>query len=301
MSDFSYYFGCRKLTLNIPESLLIEDDISNRFRHGLLPVDAESIISVQAMSEAEALTHLPQLSEPVYQDEKFEIYRDADRELRFYHMEDESARVTYAYSICSDNKIQLVLYKNSNYLQAHPHFPFLHHIHIEQQLLQSQAMILHSCFMEYHGKGILFTAPSGTGKTTQGKLWERIYQASIINGDRCLIQKYKDRFYGCGYFNHGSAPECENRIIPLDAIVIVRQSPSDQIVELSLQEKIQWIYSETTVNKWNSDAISATLDLIIELVTQVRVIRLNCTMNDSAAHVLHHYLYKEKLWNYSQA
>ncbi|WP_370839368.1 hypothetical protein [Intestinibacter bartlettii] len=33
-------------------------------------------------------------------------------------------------------------------------------------------------------KGILFSAPSGTGKSTQADLWEKYENAEIINGDR---------------------------------------------------------------------------------------------------------------------
>ena len=49
-------------------------------------------------------------------------------------------------------------------------------------------VILHSSFISRQGEGILFTAPSGTGKSTQADLWKRHEEGvTIINGDRSIL------------------------------------------------------------------------------------------------------------------
>ena len=42
---------------------------------------------------------------------------------------------------------------------------------LEHLLATQRAVILHSAYIDYKGKAILFSAPSGTGKSTQAELW----------------------------------------------------------------------------------------------------------------------------------
>ena len=59
---------------------------------------------------------------------------------------------------------------------------------LEKVLIAHESIILHASYVNYNGKAILFTAPSGTGKSTQAALWEEYKGAEIVNGDRVIIQ-----------------------------------------------------------------------------------------------------------------
>ena len=48
-------------------------------------------------------------------------------------------------------------------------------------------MAVHSASILYRDKVWLFSAPSGTGKTTHTRLWQEIYETPVINGDINLI------------------------------------------------------------------------------------------------------------------
>ena len=41
---------------------------------------------------------------------------------------------------------------------------------LERHMIKNDSLILHCAYMVYQGKAILFSAPSGTGKSTQAKL-----------------------------------------------------------------------------------------------------------------------------------
>jgi hypothetical protein len=57
----------------------------------------------------------------------------------------------------------------------------------------------------WQGKAILFTAPSGTGKTTQTDLWHCFREGvEDLNADWTLLQKTADGWYGCGFPVFGS-------------------------------------------------------------------------------------------------
>jgi len=176
-------------------------------------------------------------------------------------------------------------------LWNHPNMQLWSIIHLEKFLLETGGIVLHCCYTMYRGKAILFTAPSGTGKTTQANIWRRCYGSEIINGDKCLLQRIDGQWFAEGYPYHGSADECENRSYPIGSIAIVRQSKNDMVESISPVQALGLLYSESTVNNWDSKRVNTALGLLTDLALKVPVVKLCCTMEDSAAHVLHRYLY----------
>ena len=51
---------------------------------------------------------------------------------------------------------------------------------LERRMLQKDSFILHSAYIRHRGRAILFSAPSGTGKSTQASLWAQYAGAEII-------------------------------------------------------------------------------------------------------------------------
>lgn len=211
-------------------------------------------------------------------------------EFRTYTATFLSTKPIYAQSVLKNNSIHIYYLKSSN-IWNNPNMHIWNLLHLEQLLLRNDCMILHCSYMMYKDKAILFSAPSGTGKTTQAKLWEKIYGSKIINGDKCVLKRENGKWFACGFPYHGSADECENLTYPVKAIVAVRQNPEDYIELLHPLFQVTNVYSEITVNSWNEYDVNKTMDLIEDLCNQVTVIKQHCTMNDTAAQTLHQYLY----------
>lgn len=57
-------------------------------------------------------------------------------------------------------------------------------------LLSCNGVLLHSAVIAFKGKAYAFTAPSGTGKTTHIKIWQKCLgsEVEIINGDKPFIR-----------------------------------------------------------------------------------------------------------------
>src|SRR5699024_19054 len=72
---------------------------------------------------------------------------------------------------------------------------------LERLLLSRQGLLLHASFIRWQARGILFSAPSGTGKSTQADLWVRHRGAEVINGDRAALRRSAGRWraYGLPY------------------------------------------------------------------------------------------------------
>lgn len=73
-------------------------------------------------------------------------------------------------------------------------------------LQQFLVLFFHAAQITYQETGILFAGPSGAGKTTQAKLWERFRNARIICNDRTLLRKQDGNWYSYGYPMDGSQP-----------------------------------------------------------------------------------------------
>ena len=157
---------------------------------------------------------------------------------------------------------------------------------LERRQIQRDALILHCAFVEYQGAAILFSAPSETGKTTQANLWARYRGAETVNGDRGLLQKLDGRWYARGWPVCGSSDVCENRDVPIRAIVMLSQAPEDRAVRLTPMKAFSQAYSQITVNRWNRAASLRAMDLLEDLIASVPVYHLACTMEETAVEAL---------------
>ena len=155
----------------------------------------------------------------------------------------------------------------------------------------TDAFVLHCAYIEYNGEAILFSAPSETGKTTQGNLWEQYKGAKTINGDRALLQKMDGRWIARGWPVCGSSEVCNNIEIPIRAIVMLSQGKEDVVTRLAPMKAFTRVYSQITINRWNVNANKYAMDMIEELVTDIPVWHLSCTISENAVNTLAEVLY----------
>lgn len=169
----------------------------------------------------------------------------------------------------------------------------LNYFAIERQLMKVNNIILHSSFIIHDNKAILFSAPSGTGKSTQASLWEKCTDAKIMNGDRCLLLKDGDVWKAVGIPFCGSSGISYNGIFEIAGIIMIHQAPQNQCRGLSVIEAFKNTYPEITRNNWNKEFENTVLELINDLISNVRYIGLGCNMEDDAVTCLKKFLYNE--------
>jgi hypothetical protein len=155
----------------------------------------------------------------------------------------------------------------------------------ETLFLRHKGFILHSSVVRYEGQAILFSGASGVGKSTQGQLWEKYRQAEVLNGDRCVIVKRADRFYGCGSPYCGSSGIYRKAEAPIRAIVLPVKAGENRIEPLAPEKALRMLYRETLVNLWDVDFVNQVLDLLQELVLRVPVYTLYCRPDEQATEV----------------
>lgn len=161
---------------------------------------------------------------------------------------------------------------------------------IGDTLLFFDAVLLHASFVSWSGcgekKGIIFSAPSGGGKSTAASLWEKHEGAQVINGDRTIIRRVGGKFEGFGSTFAGSSNIYKNESAPASAIVILRQSPENRAVRLEPAAAFKFIYSQTALNRGYAGFIPGMMDIVEDIAKNVPVFMLECRAEKDAVETL---------------
>lgn len=173
------------------------------------------------------------------------------------------------------------------------HFNIWNYMAFENPLLYYQAFLLHSSFISWQNNGILFTAPSGTGKSTQADLWKKYEDADIYNGDRTIIRKIDGKYYGFGSPYAGSSGIYRNESAPIKAIIVIEQGPDNVIRRLHGREAFLPLFRETLMNTWNKEYMEKMTDLLMDAACQIPVYHLFCRPDQDAVNTVKNEILKE--------
>lgn len=167
------------------------------------------------------------------------------------------------------------------------------HIGFEELLLRKKAIVLHASLIESKYGGILFTGPSGIGKSTQADMWTKYEQAQILNGDRPILKTENENWHAYGSPYAGSSEYYVNKGVTIKAIVVLEQGQSCSIEQLKPSKAFLKFYSGMTVNTWRPDYVEQIVDLTKDLAEKVPVYLLKCAPNYEAVKILKSVLERE--------
>ena len=151
-------------------------------------------------------------------------------------------------------------------------------------------ILLHCSFVGWGDQAILFTAPSGTGKSTQAALWEACRGGEVINGDRAVVKIKENIVTACGIPYCGTSGICGNRELPVAAIVYLTQAPQSEVRPLTGLRAFRCIWEGCSINLWDRSDVEQGTQTVIEVCRQVPVLHLACMPDESAVQALEAYL-----------
>lgn len=166
---------------------------------------------------------------------------------------------------------------------------------LEELLLDRGRMILHAACVETSMGGVLFSGPSGIGKSTQAELWNRLRCAPILNGDRVILHQEDGRWMASGSPYAGSSRYFVNRSIPAAAIVMLEQGTENRLRPLTPPETFRLIYPQLLINTWNTGFVERVCDLCQELIQSVPCVLFSCTPDENAVQALDVWLKGERI------
>ena len=155
-----------------------------------------------------------------------------------------------------------------------------------EKALEYGVFLCHGSVVEVDGESYLFTAPSGTGKTTHTNLWLEHFgdRAVVINGDKPLMKIEDDKVYVFGTPWDGKEHMSVNKKSPLKAICFLERAEENKIERIEPKEAsimlLKQIYRPRDMAGMN-----ATMDFVEKLLEIVPMYNLECNVSKDAAEV----------------
>jgi len=152
------------------------------------------------------------------------------------------------------------------------------------RLTELGGVVLHGSAIAMNKRGIVFSANSGTGKSTHTQLWkERFGEAvTVVNDDKPAI-RFDDgfpHFFGTPW--SGKTALNENVRVPLHAIVFIHRADTNRIERLTVKESLFHLTGQIARPYYDSGLGMKTLDRIERLIATVPVYRLHCSISQDA-------------------
>ncbi len=146
---------------------------------------------------------------------------------------------------------------------------FLHRI------VRDGGLLLHSCGVVREGRALVFTGPSGAGKTTVSRLMMRYARAGVLSDDRLVLRlegAHGARIWGTPW--HGDGELSASRSAPLDAIHVIRHAGEVLAEPLCGVTAAAAVLGNAFVPAHDPEGAARALDFVAALVSRVPVIRL---------------------------
>ena len=163
------------------------------------------------------------------------------------------------------------------------------------ELVHYNGILLHSSCVMYEGVCYLFSAPSGTGKSTHTQLWLKTFGegAQILNDDKPAIRVEGDEVVAYGTPWSGKTDLAKNVRVPIKAICFIERSAENWIHKESSANAIALILNQTVRPNLqeNMDQVIETLDKIIR---KVPVYKMGCNISEEAARMAYDVMSKGK-------
>ena len=111
---------------------------------------------------------------------------------------------------------------------------------LAQLLVQDDILLMHGAVVAVDGQAYLFTAQSGTGKTTHTRLWMQQFgdRAVMVNGDKPLLHITNEGVTVYGTPWDGKEHLSTNTSCPLKALCILTRSETNHIERISKKEAL---------------------------------------------------------------
>ena len=234
-------------------------------------------------------------------------YKVADIVFDAEYSYDYTERLCQAYEYCGNEpsvaKFKITELDIVEEKVAEPTFPdaLLESLSLFRKLchfaLESQdSIIFHSSAIAVDGKAYLFTAPSGTGKSTHTRLWRELLgdRAVMINDDKPIIRYTDGKFYVYGTPWTGKHNLGTNTRAEVKAICKISQAKENVIQKVSAGQMLITVMNQT-MRPVEPKKMDKLLTLIDKMLSQVGLYSLGCTISLEGAKLSFETMSGEKL------
>lgn len=209
---------------------------------------------------------------------KYNYFNEFAKEFEFDGKADFSVEV-------SEEVMKKVIAENPDFPDGYLESLEIYRI-ICRKILDYDAMLMHCAAVAVDGEAYLFTALSGTGKTTHINLWREKFgdRFVVVNGDKPVLRLRGDKFFVCGTPWRGKENFGHNVVAPIKAICILQRGETNEIRKIPPHEAISTILTQT-LRTDDMAEMEKMLSLTDKLLGSVPFYVLSCNMEKEAADV----------------
>lgn len=197
--------------------------------------------------------------------------------------------------ITKTGSVSCALIKRSAFINTITSRVILEAMDLERHTIENDCFLFHCSYIIHHDKAILFTAPSGTGKSTQADLWNTHRNAEIINGDRAAVAITESGALAMGLPFSGSSGICKNISRRICAIVSLKQASETHIRKLNSLEAFRKVWEGCAIPLGRENLIEKCYDNVMKIIETIPIYSLECTPDESAVLALESVLKGEGL------
>ena len=155
---------------------------------------------------------------------------------------------------------------------------------ITEHLFAYDTLLFHGSVVAVDGTGYLFTAKSGTGKSTHTRLWREVLggRAVMVNDDKPFLRMTESGVLACGTPWNGKHRLGENICVPLRAVCILERGTENRIRQIPAGEAVVMLLQQSN-RPMDGRLLPKYLELVDRLAGSTAFFRLSCNMDPQAA------------------
>ncbi|MCR5703911.1 MAG: hypothetical protein K6G85_04745 [Eubacterium sp.] len=153
-----------------------------------------------------------------------------------------------------------------------------------ERAVDYQVYLCHGSVLEMDGDAYMFTAASGTGKSTHARLWRETFgeRVTMINDDKPLLRMKDDGIYAYGTPWDGKHHLSSNRHAKLKGICFLVQAKENRIRRVRAEESLPLIMNQIYRPR-KVEALVKTMQFVDQLIEKIPMYILECNISEEAA------------------
>ena len=164
---------------------------------------------------------------------------------------------------------------------------------IAEAFFDYDILLFHGSAVAVDGQAYLFTARSGTGKSTHTCLWRQLFgeRASMVNDDKPFLELSQECVIVHGSPWNGKHDLGNNISVPLKAICVLERGIQNDITPISSHQVLPMLVQQSN-RPQDSVKMKKYLELLDKLSKNTKFYHMKCNIDVEAAEIAHEVMSK---------